>query len=151
RAPCLLGIQPGMTTFKDGVALVRANPLSRYLVMPMEQRMTGWPGRNYNVVLGRYDNREQVSSFVTSVSVDFSDYTPGAESGLHLTVGEVIRFLGMPDGVFAKNQMAWLYYSGQRLIITTKMVNRDAAHLDMSDPDSLVAVLLPDELAYSEL
>jgi hypothetical protein len=113
--------------------------------MPMERGMTGWPGRSYNLVLGRYDNGEILSPFVTSVSIDFSDYTPRTDPTFHVTVGEVISFLGMPDTVYAKGQLAWLYYPASRLIITIKLLSRDAEHIDAIDPDPVIAVLLPDE------
>jgi hypothetical protein len=151
RPPCLLGVRPGVTGFEDGVALIRAHPMSRYLVMPMERRMTGWPGRSYNLVLGRYEKGEKPSPFVTSVSIDFSDYAPTADSTLRVTVGDAIGFLGMPHAIYARGQLAWLYYPDSRLIITIKLSSRDIDHIDSTDPDPVSAVLLPDESSYAEL
>jgi hypothetical protein len=149
RRPCLLGIRPGFTAFDDGVALIRAHPMSRYFVMPMERRMTGWPGRSYNLVLGRYDSSERPSPVVTSVFVDFSDYAPRNDPTLHVTVGEVISFLGLPYAMYTRGQLAWLYYPAHRLIITVKLSSRDTKQIDATDP--VIAVLLPDEFSYGEL
>ncbi len=143
RPPCLFGIRPGITTYRNGIARMHAHPIARYFVPPMKALMPSWSGRNFSFVIGTHNGEEEPSSKITSLYMEFSNRL-GVQSAkvdpLVLTAGDVLRYLGTPDTITVRGSIARLYYPDSRLIITIALSNRDANGLDSTDPDPVLVV-----------
>jgi hypothetical protein len=137
RPPCLFGIRPGSTTYRNGIARMHAHPIARYFVPPMKALMPSWSGRNFSFVIGTHNGEEEPSSKITSLYMAFSDRLgqPGAKvDPLVLTAGDVLRYLGAPASLAVQGNIARLHYPDSRLIITVALSSRDANDLDSADP-----------------
>lgn len=143
KPPCLFGIRPGDTTYRNGIARMQAHPIARYFVPPMKALMPGWSGRNFRFVIGTYKGEDTPSSSITSLYMEFSDNFGEARPNiapLTMTAGDVVRYLGAPYTVIMRGNIARLQYPQSRLIITVAMSSRDVNGLDATDPDPVLVV-----------
>jgi hypothetical protein len=145
KPPCLFGIRPGITTYRNGIARMHAHPIARYFVPPMKPLMPSWSGRNFSFVIGTYNGEEEPSSRITSLYMEFSSGSgqPDAKvDSLVLTAGDVLHYLGAPASIAVRGDIARLYYPGVRLVITVALSSRGINDLDSTDPDPVLVVHL---------
>ncbi len=145
QPPCLFGIRPGVTTYRNGIAKMHAHPIAGYFIPPMKALMPSWSGRNFSFTIGTYNGNDEPSSSITSLYMGFTDRLAERSTKaepLIITAGDVLRYLGAPDSITIRGNIARLNYPDIRLIITVALSSRDVNGLDASDPDPVLAVQL---------
>ncbi len=130
QQPCLFGVRPRETTYKQAIALLHAHPFTRNF-RPNATGNVLSDGQT-SIIVGHFVANPGVSEIV------LLSHSPSSPIADWASLGQVIGFLGAPDSVAVTSTFTTSFYSADRLVFVHR--HRMDTPLDVQEPFEFLAV-----------
>jgi hypothetical protein len=148
--PCLFGVQPGVTSFSDAVAMVRAHPFTRALgrdeLSDQGQSYVSFSGPMMNIDVSNGSD-DRVSSIYIRFDFDALRLKPDSMFG-NTSLGELAALFGVPHAVEVRAGYAISFYSSDSMIVISPNtpINGDS-QISTESPLGSITLEVPDAFA----